>query len=548
MRTSIYFLFCYLVLLYSCANPKPPSGGPPNRIPPKIIKFYPENRTTGFSENRIYITFSTWVDRSSVLNNIFFNPSIKYEVKWSGKKLTLKFSEELPQGVTISFFVGTDYSDLDGNKPSEPFSLVFSTGDKIDSGIIVGKVVGKDLNKVFIYAVPINFRLDSLIDFKSLFHYKTQPNSQGFFKLDALKYGYYLLFGFYDSNGNKEFDKGIDGFGLYSDSILVTNSIKDTVFIVLSPPKDEYPPQLIDVVSLSKNIIVLKFNEQIHFDTNFIVSDITISDSTRKKEEFPFNVLLNVEEPSSCFVFFREKLPEGIYSFIIKKPEMIYDSSGNKLDFSKSYSFRVPQISQPVKPNLIPKKLILANPTEEVTTSFNIPIDTNQTHLQIAIIDLEKKDTISLNYSWINNFAFKYKIPKIRWRSNFILNVISDSIFDYFGNIFLSQSYAQNISVADEPRVGSIKGRILAPLDTTYGNPVIMALGKDRVFVSIINNNWNFSDLPEGEYTLVAFYDKNNNLKYDFGRVNPVEFSERVLKVLDRVEVKKGWTIEEINF
>jgi len=549
MKTYSFFVFVVAVILLGCANPKPPSGGPPDKTPPKVIDFYPRNMTTKFADKKIYIVFSKWVDRNSVLNNIFLNPPLKYEAKWSGKKLYISFLEDLPKNITISFFLGTNYADLDGNKPNEPFSLFFSTGEFIDSGFVVGKVLAKDLTKTFIYAIPTSLISDSLKDINKIFHYRTQPNLNGIFKFEAVKPGSYILVAFSDNNGNKEFDKGIDGLGICSDSILISPVLKDTVAIIVANPKDVTPPQLFDIVCVSKNVVKLKFSEPIRLDSNFALQDFIISDTSGRKESSPEFVSLNPDEPSALFVYFKDKLVQGDYYFKLKKHSLISDTSGNKLDFKSPIRFRVPAEIPLFEPDLQAKKMILSTPLQEIYVAFNIPLDTAKTNLKLNLVNFAKKDTIPLKFRWKSNFEIAFNYANIRWRSNFILIISSDSIVDYFGNKFVSRKFTQSISVTDEPSVGTIKGKLLAGIDTTQGKAMIMAIGKERTyFVHLRGLDWSFVNLPEGEYTLVAFYDRNGDGFYDFGDLFPIKFSEKIIRILDKIQVRKSWTVEEIKF
>lgn len=549
MKTHSFLVLVVAIILFGCANPKPPSGGPPDKTPPKIIEFYPSNLTTKFTDKQIFIVFNKWVDRNSVLNNIFLNPPIKFNAKWSGKKLFIRFIEDLPQDFTINFLLGNDYADLDGNKPNEPFSLFFSTGESIDSGIVVGRVLAKDLTKTFIYVIPTNLISDSLVEINKIFHYRTQPNSNGIFKFEALKPGSYFLFGFTDFNGNKEFDRGLDGFGICSDSVVVNPYSKDTLAILVTHPKDITRPQLVDIVAISKNVIKLKFSEPIRLDSNFDLRYFSINDTSKKIEILPDFISHNPEEPAALLVCFKNKLPEGFYSFELRNFEFISDTSNNKLFFQKPLLFRMTSEIPLLEPDLQTKKKILSNLSQRIVVNFNIPLDTSRTLFRVELVNIEKKDTMPIRFSWGSNFELIVDYPNLRWGSNYILNLSSDSVFDYFGNVFLTRRYSQTISIAGEPSVGNIRGKLLAVVDTSYGKPMIMAMGKDRNYVTdLVGMEWSFDNLPEGEYNLVAFYDRNNSKTYDFGEIYPLKFSEKIIKLIDRVQVKKGWTVEEIKF
>ncbi|MCX7909007.1 MAG: Ig-like domain-containing protein [Ignavibacteria bacterium] len=549
LNPIIKLLLISLVIV-SCANPRPPTGGPPDKTPPKVIEYQPQNYTINFSSDKIYIKFNKWVDRGSVVNNIYFNPEIKYEVVWSGKKMAIHFAEKLKEQTTYSFFLGTNYNDLDGNKPNEPFSLVFSTGNSLDSGVVSGRIISSKQQNIFIFAFPTSLIDDTVFNANKFFHYRTQPDNNGNFKFDALRNDNYIVFAFNDINNNKEFDFGSESFGFSSDFVNISGKEKDTIFILLSPLMDNIPPFLVDVNSISPRTIKLTFSEPILLKSASAENSFEISDTLTKKKFFPFYVLPDKTNRKNLFAFFKEELKESIFKISFKDTTLLNDTIGNPLVRGKELLFRGnTNVKDKIPLQVLDKQITLNSIKEKVMISFSAPLDTNISKFKIYCTNLEQKDTTLVDYYFIDLSEIVLSIPNLKWRTSYSISIQSDSIFDYFGNIFPKNNFTIYLKIEDEPKLGSLKGLLLAKIDTSFGKPRMMALSnKGYYYCDIISNHWNFEQIPEDEYILVAFYDKNNNGKYDGGNYNPMSFSEKIIKISSKISVKKGWTVEELRF
>lgn len=544
--------FCVLLvtfLLLSCANVKPPSGGPPDKTPPKVVEFLPSNQTTNFQQKEIYIKFNKWMDRGSVVNNIFLNPPMKYEVKWNGKKMFIRFPENLPEETTFNLLIGTNCSDIDGNRPEQPFSLVFSTGAKIDSGRISGKIIlGKEQN-VYIYAIPTREISDSTLDINKTFHYRTQPDINGLFTFEALRTDSYIVFAYSDKNNNKEFDYGNESFGLSHDNIHTNTQHRDSIYLILTQPKDKIPPLVTNVIGKNPYSIIITFSEPVNIPDTISNKNFQILDTLSKKVYNPLCVLIDPNNKKEITLFFYEPLPDAIFSFNITNPNAIVDSSGNALTFEKPILMRISKNPEEVKPQILQNQIFLQSINDKVEIIFSKPLDTSRTKFKIKTVNIQQNDTLVVKYNFENQNKINVLIPNIKWRGNYSILVQTDTIFDYLGKGFSNFNFSVQLRTADEPRFGSLKGLLIAGLDTNLGQPMVMAIEGDKIYYcNVINNHFVLENIPEGEYVLIAFYDQNRNEKYDFGDLKPFSFSERIIKVYSKINIRKGWTVEEIRF
>lgn len=221
---STQIILICLFTISGCANIQPPSGGPKDEVPPFVAEYYPKNRTTNVKVDQIELEFSEWVNRSSLIQNLNISPPMKYTTKWSGKKLKVKFEEELKPNTTYLFSIGTDYTDNYGNKPDSSFSITFSTGNAIDTGMIEGELLGNKITGTYIYGYRIdNKNPDTLNPETFPAEFKTQIGNNGKFSLQALPEGKFRIFAIQTQFKDNLYHKASDRYGVPSKDVQVVN-------------------------------------------------------------------------------------------------------------------------------------------------------------------------------------------------------------------------------------------------------------------------------------------------------------------------------------
>lgn len=346
-KISLYFVITIIFItnIYGCANIQAPDGGPRDTIPPNIIDISPPNFQNNFTFDKypeIIITFDKYMDKGKVIENIFVSPDTKLKYNWSGKKLEISFLDTLLPQTTYTLNLGAEYTDFLGNKPQESFTYVFSTGEKIDKGIIKGQVVDKSINKtdktssnlyVFAYKIDdianndndnnklkIINQLDEINDKKvddkkdkkadSIFikpNYQTQVGKDGNFSFNGLKAGKYIITAIDDKYKDKKFDLGIDRIGLSNNIIEINDSLQFTTNIKLGNIIDITPPILNSSEFISKNRISINFSENID-PSNFSKYSVLITDSAMNVVYLPLSVLPNNQKPNKIDVIFSQNL------------------------------------------------------------------------------------------------------------------------------------------------------------------------------------------------------------------------------------------------
>ena len=293
MIFPVFFIMLVLGLSFmnSCAVVKSPSGGPKDTIAPVIEGVYPSQSEINFSDDYVDLLFSKYMNKGKVAGNIFIQPELKFEPSWWGRRLRINFLEERDSNTTYAISLGTDYVDYHGNKPASAFSLIFSTGMKIDSGRIVGKLFGEKPDGYFIYAYNLDKISEDTLNFSNQKpdyrepdyrepDYKIQCGTSGEFLLNALKPAKYRLIAINDKFSDGLYSQGIDEFSSTTQDFVVDSQNEDVPFASFLKGEiiDRIPPELQSVYAKNARSIIATFSESLD-STSIIPSNFTIIDS-----------------------------------------------------------------------------------------------------------------------------------------------------------------------------------------------------------------------------------------------------------------------------
>lgn len=139
-----------LVLLASCAQVSAPTGGPKDATPPVLLRSVPQNGSVGISPERVRFEFDEYILTKNVTQQLLISPPIeeKPELRVRGKsvEVILKPKSFLDQ-TTYVFSFGDAIVDLHEGNPAVDLVYAFSTGDRIDSLRIKGRVTDRMTHK-----------------------------------------------------------------------------------------------------------------------------------------------------------------------------------------------------------------------------------------------------------------------------------------------------------------------------------------------------------------------------------------------------------------
>jgi hypothetical protein len=285
-----------------------PPGGDVDETPPTIIESYPENGTVNFRETEIEFTFSEYVNKRNISEAFFVSPLIEGlpEFSWTNRTVYIEFQDSLAENTTYSIIIGTEITDFNNNNNmSEPFILTFSTGAKIDSGRIRGKVFGDNSEGTLIFAYKDS--LDSIDISKEKPDYLSQINEKGFYEIGGLGYGSYRLFAVKDAFKDFVYDIGDDYIGLTYEDVIIDegNSLIENMNFLLQL-EDTLVPNIMNVTMTDRNHIVIEFDEPID-SSKFSVENFSIIDST-SDASYPLKYWFRTKSKNEYILAFSDSL------------------------------------------------------------------------------------------------------------------------------------------------------------------------------------------------------------------------------------------------
>lgn len=223
-----------ILLVTACASIQQPQGGPRDTEPPKVLVELPKNLTKNFNSKKIEITFDEFFKLNSEFTEISVSPAqdIPPLFKIKQKTLEITFKDSLEKNTTYSINFGKAIQDVNESVVLKNYSYVFSTGNKIDSLQISGKVINyldsKEEKEITVFIIPVS--RDSIFGKKraSLF---TTTDSAGNFSLKNLKEDSYRIYALKEeSGGDKIYNQPNEEIGFIANPIKLT---KDTASIEL---------------------------------------------------------------------------------------------------------------------------------------------------------------------------------------------------------------------------------------------------------------------------------------------------------------------------
>lgn len=551
-------LFAALLLaLASCANPIAPSGGPKDTEPPFVLQSLPVTNTLGFTGTSVLLEFSEYVDKNKVNENIIISPSIPVEFEWSGRELEIRFTKALDSATTYAINLGTDYTDLYGNKPTQANTIIFSTGMKLDSGSIKGELYGPAAAGCYVFLYPLRgLNPDTLNPSVIMPRYRTQAGSNGLFEFNALPYGEYRLIAIRDEFKNGLYDAGTDGFGLpFIDTIRCEAGIS-TPFCLIQPgpAKDTTSPLWYDIKHKVPGSIELIFSENL--DTNSISTQaFMLSDSSGQ---------IKYGSPTAAFIapnngkvlileYNTDRWKDGKVSIAVDSL-LPSDFTGNKMKDSAGFRFiGISDKSDKIIPRLLSCSI--------QDSSNGLPLDfqadfvfsgsINPDAFAAAFSFTQDKKIIVPEFIQVTDNIMRIK-AQLQSDMQYIITVDSKTIKDKNQNIYADSAIKLRFRTQDIRLNTVIKGELVDSLIASAGGPYILLLrrsdNKWQQIITIPNTGiFEFNNVPAGTYTIEAFQDKDKNQKYSYGSVFPYQKAERFIKALPAFTAKARWNVDGIK-
>mgnify|MGYP003571351057 CR=1 FL=1 len=580
MKNCTLYITIFVVLIFfcRCANIVTPTGGPKDETPPVVTETSPKNNSTNFKGRSVHITFDEFVTLNNPSNNVLISPPMgkKPTYRTSGKTLIIRFEEPLKHETTYSINFGNAIKDLHEGNVFSGYTFNFSTGDKIDSLSLKGKVVSAStLAPMESFIVGLysddndTLTLDSL-PYRIQPNYITITNKEGNFEFSGLANKEYLIFALKDSNSNLIFDLPNEEIAFHSEMVKPYHI--DNKIVIDTIKLDSITDTIVDSISKKEFIPEIK------------------------KEKYPVYELFSfIQEDSIQKIFKKELVEEGLLRFVFRYPAQnvsitaleelpdtfnimpvysarkdtvlwyftpnkdsllisindnvnISDTTNYSLKPRESVSRRRSKQEESKTKHLAVKNNLKSNklkPHQPLVLTFSEPIiRLNERDTTWFIVD---KDTIfnDLHFKKIDEYGFKYQLDKTLEPEKKYQIVIPDSTFFGFRG-FTNDTLRFSFNVQEESQFGNVYLIVEVPENVPQ---VIVELTDEKGKVidkQIITKTQeiSFEYLDPAKYKLKATLDLDANGEWSPGNFNKKLQPEKIIFYDGTLEVRANWDID----
>ena len=512
------------LLVAACASIQQPQGGPRDTEAPKVVSEIPKNLTKRFAGKKIEITFNEYFKLNNEVQEIAVSPSqeIPPTFKIKQKTLEITFKDSLEKNTTYTINFGKAIQDVNESIVLKNYSYVFSTGNKIDSLQLSGKVLNsldnKEVMDATVFIIPIS--RDSIFGKKRAPIF-TVTDSAGNFSIKNIKEDTYRIYALKEENGSDRiYNQPTEKIG-YLAKPFVFN--KDTSGIVLNifkeiPNKFRVEEQRIQ----ADGKISMVFNKGLKKPSLQFLNANPVNpfvEFTAKADslniwlrEINFDSLKveisDANKPLDTVTLRRSKT--DTYTRTLTYSDNL---SGNKIRPNTRFTIR---FNQPIK-GLDKSKIVLLEDSTEVNDFTINKMENSRDYQIIYPYKIKKLYTLQLNEKAVEDiYGTTNKVLKTKFQLDEVEN---------YGNLSLKVS-----------RTDTTKNYIL---QLTNDNGVVI---KNDVITS--NRTLIYNYLNNTKYKVKVIEDGNKNGEYDTGNLSRKEQPEKSWFFDKDIIIRPNWDQE----
>ncbi|WP_299248332.1 Ig-like domain-containing protein [uncultured Cytophaga sp.] len=512
----ILILLFSSVLFVRCANIVPPTGGPRDMIPPKLVSEFPKNGATNYKEKYISLTFDEPIVDNQLSSKLIVSPTIEgsYIVRIKKNTVKLSWSDTLKENTTYTFNFADGIKDNTESNTINNYSVTFSTGNDIDSNKIEAKInnvpgqMASNNLKLFLY--PKTDTILKLLKIKP--EYIGHASDSGKVKIKYIKENSYTSIAVIDLNKNNKWDinEAVDVKNITIKNIV--NESYQLQFTTLDTTK---------IVSINNKL------KTINILTNKGLQEIKISDS--------YGTYIPTKINSRKYTIENQYKLEDSTKIQIE----YVDSMGIKGAFSKNIIFKNIDLQRfkdtTINISNTNKKYKLKPKLDSIQYSVDRLIDTIQLTLKAPeYVSYEIK-----NYN--NSFTIIFKGQKEKDSIEFTLPY--KTILSLYGEF--NQKYTQQLVVDEQINYGNLQFEIKTDLKN-YAS-YLEDNSKNIVYSSSNKSINKIKNLDAGIYKLYVIVDTNNNGYWDaYDPINNIP-AEPVYYFKEPIQIRANWDLEDIQ-
>ncbi len=563
------------MVLSGCANIVPPSGGPRDTTPPKVLSSTPDNYSANFDKRQIRIFFDEFVRFNNLNNELIISPPIKPapEITLRGKSVLINLPDSLKTETTYHIFFGNAIVDITEGNALENYSFVFSTASYLDSMRLGGSL--KDafnleaVEEAFVMLYDAEHAYDS-IPYIEQPKYITKTDKEGRFDFRYLANTSYKIFALKDINNNLIYDMPDERIA-FIDSMITPFDPPQRIF---STPDDS-------IVDLSNDTFA-KDTADVALDVDTIPKYTLVEFDTIDYDMFMFK-----EIDSTQSILNQSLIAKNAVLFVFRFPLKDYHIQYLNISDSRKYVaeefnktkdtlriwikdmdldslhavlFHRGEVLDSINISTVPRVGRVA-PRQVLHIRSNITSNTAMPYFSKPTIqlttparyyDLERiklledsvpveplvyfRDTVLKRFLIID---YDYKEHE-----NYLLVIPDSTIYDFYGHA--NDSLVVDFKTDGKEDYGKLLLNVTMP-DTTSQFIIQLMNDKDNmVREKVIRKPGRlyFERLTPGKYNIKAIHDKNFNRRWDTGVYLEGRQAERVYFIDSQIEIRAHWDLE----
>lgn len=545
LNRCLLFILC-VVLTVGCAQKVAPDGGPKDTTPATVINTEPKTGSTNVRATTMRFVFDDYVDRL-VRNAFSVMPTVRFTTSYAGDVVDVEFRDTLSPNTTYVVTLGTEFSDIRGNKPLQSVSVVFSTGSDIDTGRISGEVDDSSPATLVIFAYPHVESLDSSFSpAVAVPPYRLPVGTSGHFMLNGLADGTYRIMAVRDANKNGVIDAS-EAFAMATKDVEVRNGNALRLALRVGPAIDVTPPQAISARALSNSAVQITFAEAVRIVPS-AGAPFTITDSSGSTVRIhSWYQVRKLDD--RVYVRLRDTLTQHTYS-VITAPGSIADSAGLlNADTARRLSFRGLTIRDTSTLRIVsvsPKDSTLLAPDSAIVITFSDAVDVTDLIGQ-NIIAAEKAIASVL---WDGPTRLVLRTSSLSRATWYSLAIPLNGLKTSNGLPMPDTTIVRVLMATERVDPGSIQGVVIDSAD--FGTPLLLRVLDPRG--TVLKTAYVTSGVPfkldsirAGNVRFDVIHDTNMNARYDHGSVRPYRTAEAFHAFRPQITVRARWTIEDVR-
>ena len=489
-------------MLLSCAQQTSLTGGDKDTLAP-ILMVDSNMSLVNMKQTSINLEFNENIQFLKGKRALITNPPISEVVVTDEKnKIEINWEDTLHPNTTYSFLFLNSIADITEKNKIKEFNYVLSTGEKIDSGSLIGTIIKYPEKEVFEDAL---IRLVNTNDKK--FTYRTYTDKNGKYQLNNIKKGEYQLYSFQDENDNLLLDTLTENHGFYRDTILVSDSSTVVNTIAYSPKRK---------TSLDN----YSFNHfgKLELEFNTPVDSCRVTDLTT-------NTIYQSNYMSSKHLFY--------FSDTLAKHSLIIKSGK---DFKDTI-----RVSYVIKTELENKISYKEKKTNTLTSKEEFTLEFNQFIKEIDTSFIEiAADSIPINASFKINKNFLTIFPKSK-ENNYKMTLLPNSITGI--KEAKKDTSIVNFMISNNSNLSTLE---LTIFNIPYSKSIIQIIQNKQVVkelrVSGKKLEYSNSRCNPGDYEIKLIGDLNGDGYWTVGNIEKKVLPEPIMDYNGVLQLKKNWT------